>query len=114
MLIVRPKHIIPNPGGDAEALVVGFEVMRHVVAAEFHEILALEAEMVQSVVGQVIDHITNQKPSENPINIIRKLEQSAHHPQEQPIEDCRKRNTDHRRHHQPALFPRLGMMDPVH
>ena len=32
-LFVRPKHIVPEPGGDAEALVVGFEVVRHVVAA---------------------------------------------------------------------------------
>ena len=61
-------------------------MMRHVVAAEFHKILALEAEVMQGVVGQVVDHIPKQESRKDPINIIWQFEQLAHQAQEQPIE----------------------------
>ena len=93
---------------------MGFEVVRHVVATESHEIVALETEMVQGVVGDVVDHIPKQKTSKDAIDIIWQLKQTAHHPQEQPIEDRSKGDADHWRHHQPTLLPRLGVMDPVH
>ena len=70
---VRSKYIIPKPGRDAEALVVGFEVVRHVMSAQFHEILALEAEMMQGVVGHVVDHIPKHKTGKNSIHVVWQL-----------------------------------------
>ena len=74
MLLVRPENVVPDPGGDAEVLVVRLKVMRHVVAAEFHEILALEAEVVQGVVGQIVDYIPKQETRKDAINVIWQFE----------------------------------------
>ena len=111
---VRSKYIIPKPGRDAEALVVGFEVVRHVMSAQFHEILALEAEMMQGVVGHVVDHVAKHETCKDSIDIIWKFEQAANNAQEQRVEDRCKWNADHGRHHQPGLLPRLGMVHAVH
>ena len=70
MLSVSLEDVVPNPRRDAEALIVGFEMMRHVVAAEFHEIVTFEAEVVQGIVGHVVDHIPKQKTSKDAIDII--------------------------------------------
>ena len=82
ILHVRTEDVVPDPGRYSEALVVGFEVMRHVVAAQFHEILALEAEVVQSIVGQVVDNIPNQESRKDAVNVIRQFEQVANKDQE--------------------------------
>lgn len=114
LLFVRPEDVIPDPGRNPKALVVGLEVVRHVVPAQLHEIFALEAEVVQGIVGHVVDHIPKHKTSKDPIDIIRQFEQGPNQTQKQPIEDRRERYADHWRHHQPGFLPRLGMMHAVH
>ena len=74
-LLIRSENVVPKPRGDAEALVMGLEVVCHMVAAQLHEVLPLKTKMVQRVVGHVVNNIPQHKPSENAVNIIRQPEQ---------------------------------------
>ena len=93
---------------------MGLEVMRHVMPAQLHEVFALEAEVMQRVVGHIVDHISEHKTGKNTVNIVGQLEQATHQHQHNSIEYRRERDADHRRHHQACLFPWLGMVYAVH
>jgi len=88
--------------------------MRHVVPAQLAEVLAFQAEVVQRVVGHVVDDIAEQESARNAVHIPGRAKQPANYQPEQPVKQRRHRQADHRGHDQARFLARLGVVHAVH
>ena len=114
ILDVGAEDVIPHPTGDAESHGMGFEVMTHVVAAQFLPVAARKRKVVQGIVSGVVGHVTQHETCVDGWHQGRHSHPAADDQGEQQVSKRGERDADRGRHHQAGFDTRLGVMDAVH
>jgi probable F420-dependent oxidoreductase len=102
------EHCVPDRGGDPEPEAVVLEVMAHVLLAQALADLAAGDEVMQPVVGVVVDEVAGDEAAEQ-----REGQRGAEDEHEEAEEERGKGDAGPGRHHQPQAVVRVVVVDAV-